>query len=74
LFVLDEALADVPAELHQVALLLSLVEGEEHVGPVQGLDSLDGHEVGITGTDTDNEELSHGLPLQSEIPDVKQVR
>ena len=50
------------AEAGQSRPGITLVDDEEGVGPVEGPDGLDRHLVGITGTDTDHEDVPHIYP------------
>ncbi len=55
----DVALADLAAQLDQVVLGAALVDQEEHVHRVQGLDGLDGDVVGVAGPDPDEQYFPH---------------
>jgi hypothetical protein len=56
---LDVALADRAAALAQRRLFITLVGNEEDVDLVEGVDRLDGHMLGISGADADDEDLAH---------------
>jgi hypothetical protein len=56
----DEAVADFAAQAGEVAFFCTLVRDEQHVGAVQAGDGLDGHMLGISGADADDEKGSHG--------------
>src|SRR5229473_2632420 len=55
----DEALADRGAQIAQGGLLGPLVGNEEHIDLVERLDRLDGHVIGISDADADDEYLAH---------------
>jgi hypothetical protein len=70
--VVDESLADQPAQRDEVVLAIAFVHHEEHLGVVERHDSLSGDIVRVPGADTDDVDGAHprrlaarGAPLLS---------
>src|SRR5262249_28849019 len=72
-FALDVALADVLAQVDQILFLTALVHHEEDIDLVERIDRLHRDVIGIAGTDTDDENLSH-LQTSSAIQNGQQVQ
>ena len=51
---LDEPLADLPPQRHQVAFRFALVHREEHIGVVERADGLRRNVIGVACPDTDD--------------------
>ena len=60
-WVADETPADLLANADQVRRRRTLVHEEENIGAVERLDRLDGHVVGISRADTDDENSLHSF-------------
>ena len=67
--ILDVALADFLAKADQILFLRSLVHHEEDVDLIERIDCLHGDVVGIAGTNTDDENLSHLQASSTQPPD-----